>query len=300
MMDDGLNKTASLFFSHFSIKNHIHASIFLAHTSTLHPMFDLFDDRDFAFSPSHMMLFRSNLFEDDKELQALHNEKNKVLTALDSLDSKIRDRHQFLVKEHQTNNPARYSRSYTSSHSNINGKEMTETKDVIEENKDGQKSIQQKADKVEKNDGKIVDEEHVDIQLSQDKKDKTKWKVTQNGKTVILDATDKSFGDKLNELVTNGSSSTSKPKPAEEAAEDDEEDAEDDEEAEETEDDANNQPLLPEPEAKPTQQPKKNTKKAPSAPHKQKPTKKKRGSQKRRRASHKSRRASSQKKQKQK
>ena len=223
-----------------------------------------------------MMLFRSNLFEDDKELRALHDERNKALTVL---DSKIRDRRQFLVKEHQTNNPARYSRSYSSSHSNINGKEMTETKDVIEENKDGQKSIQQKADKVEKDDGKIVDEEHVDVQLSQDKKDKTKWKVTQNGKTVILDATDKSFGDKLNELVTNGSSSTSKPKQA-----DDADDAEDDEEEAEEADDVDNQPLLPEPE--PTQGPKKITKKAnvakkaPKAPRKQKSTKKKRASQK--------------------
>lgn len=156
-------------------------------------MFNLLD-RDFGLHPQ-MMLFQSNLFEDDNEICELRKRRREI-------DDKIQTRRQALIQEHEANHPVRYSRKYSSSHSNINGKELSETKDVIEENNDGQKSIQQKADKIEKDNGKVVDEEHVDVKLSQDKQDKNKWIVTQNGTTTTLNATDSDFGSKLQALMT--------------------------------------------------------------------------------------------------
>lgn len=165
-------------------------------------MFNLFD-REFALHPQ-MMLFHSNMFEDDKELRELRKQRREWLT---EMDDKIQSRRKALIEEKETNDPARYSRKYSRSHSNINGKEVSETKDVIEENRDGQKSIHQKADKVEKDDGKIVDEEHVDVKLSQDKDDKNKWVVSHGGQTTTLDASDSTFSEKLQALMMTTNSS---------------------------------------------------------------------------------------------
>lgn len=198
-------------------------------------MFNLFD-REFALHPP-MMLFHSNTFEDDSELRELRKQRREWLT---TMDDKIQSRRKALLQEYEANNPARYSRKYSSSHSNINGKELSETKDVVEENHDGRKSIQQKADKVEKDDGKIVDEEHVDVQLSQDKADKNKWTVTHGGKKTTLDATDSTFGEKLQVLMTTNSSATrtndkNGTDAAKEAERDEEEEEEDDDLIEEIE-----------------------------------------------------------------
>ena len=191
-------------------------------------MFNLFD-REFALHPP-MMLFHSNTFEDDSELRELRKQRREWLT---TMDDKIQSRRKALLQEYEANNPARYSRKYSSSHSNINGKELSETKDVVEENHDGRKSIQQKADKVEKDDGKIVDEEHVDVQLSQDKADKNKWTVTHGGKKTTLDATDSTFGEKLQVLMTTNSSATrTNDKNGSDAAKEAERDEEEEEEEE--------------------------------------------------------------------
>ena len=166
-------------------------------------MLDLLDD-EFPVFP-RMMLLNTDMFNNDKELRELHQQRRQMMG---ELDEKIRRRRQSLWQEHEANNPARYSRKYSSSYSNINGKEKTETKDTVEENEDGAKTIQEKADTVEKDNGKVVDEEHVDVKLSQDKQDKNKWTVVQDGKTTVLNATDSDFGSKLQALMESKSKSS--------------------------------------------------------------------------------------------
>ena len=204
-------------------------------------MFNLLD-RDFDLHPQ-MMLFQSNLFEDDNEICELRKRRREI-------DDKIQTRRQALIQEQEANHPARYSRKYSSSHSNINGKELSETKDVIEENNDGQKSIQQKADKIEKDNGKVVDEEHVNVKLSQDKQDKNKWFVTQNGTTTTLNATDSDFGSKLQALMTTEQTTQNNNNKEKERDADnikkEEEEAEEEEEEEEAEMD-DNLPTTPTP-----------------------------------------------------
>lgn len=163
-------------------------------------MIHLFDG-ELSSSFPHLMFNECNdMFDNDKELRELHQQRRQITT---EMDNKIRDRRKLLLQEHETAHPARYSRKYSSSYSNMNGKEKTETSDVVEENEDGAKTIHEKADTVEKDNGTVVDEEHVNVKLAQDKDDKNKWKVEHNGKTIVLDATDKDFGKKMQELTTS-------------------------------------------------------------------------------------------------
>lgn len=167
-------------------------------------MLNLLDD-EYPLFP-RMMLLNTDMFDNDKELRELHQQRRQMMG---ELDGKIRRRRQSLWQEHEANNPARYSRKYSSSYSNINGKEKTETKDTVEENEDGAKTIQEKADTVEKDNGKVIDEQHVDVKVTQDKQDKNKWKVVQDGKTTVLNATDSDdFSTKLQALIESNSTTT--------------------------------------------------------------------------------------------
>lgn len=175
----------------------------------------------------HLLMLNTDMFDNDKELRELRQQRRQMVA---EMDSKIRDRRQLLLQEHENNHPARYSRKYSSSYSNVNGKEKRETNDVIEENEDGAKTIHEKADTIEKDNGKVVDEEHVNVKLAQDKDDKNKWRVEHNGKTIVLDATDKDFGQKMQELTA--SSGGTRPQAGDENSgsedEDDEQDVDED------------------------------------------------------------------------
>ena len=164
-------------------------------------LMNFFND-DFA-SPSMMFLNHGSLFENDSIIQDLYKERNSFL---EDINRKINERKETIMKEYETNNPATYQRKFSSSKVYNNGDERSEVKDVIEENKDGQKSISQKADTYEKKDGEVIKDSHIDVQLKQDKTNKNLWTVTHKGQNVVLDASQADFGEKLQALLNTNDS----------------------------------------------------------------------------------------------
>ena len=154
---------------------------------------------DDFMSPSSMTLLNNGtLFDDDMSLQKMYKERNEFL---ENINQEIRKRKDTLLKEHEEKYPTQYTRNYSSSKVIHNGDERSEVKDVIEENKDGQKSISQKADTYEKENGEVITDSHVDVQLKQDKEKKNMWTITHQGNDVVLDASQPDFGEKLQALL---------------------------------------------------------------------------------------------------
>lgn len=154
---------------------------------------------DDFMSPSSMTLLNNGtLFDDDMSLRKMYKERNEFL---ENINQEIRKRKDTLLKEHEEKYPTQYKRNYSSSKVYHNGDERSEVKDVIEENKDGQKSISQKADTYEKENGEVITDSHVDVQLKQDKEKKNMWTITHKGNDVVLDASQPDFGEKLQALL---------------------------------------------------------------------------------------------------
>lgn len=161
------------------------------------PFLHLLND-DFMYPSSMTLLNNGTLFDDDMSLQKMYKERNEFL---ENINQEIRKRKDTLLKEHEEKYPTQYKRNYSSSKVFHNGNERSEVKDVIEENKDGQKSISQKADTYEKENGEVITDSHVDVQLKQDKEKKNMWTITHQGNDVVLDASQPDFGEKLQALL---------------------------------------------------------------------------------------------------
>ena len=160
---------------------------------------------DFMSPMSMTMLNNGALFNEDAMLNKFYKEKEDFL---EEINDKINERKQTLLKEHEINNPASYTRKYSSSRIYNNGDERSEVKDVIEENKDGQKSISQKTDTYEKKDGQVIQDSHFDVKLNQDKVNKNIWTITNGGKTIQLDFLKTDVGEKLQSFLNENVSST--------------------------------------------------------------------------------------------